>query len=143
MKNVAVIWSSPNADGLTASAKNQFILGLTDAGTQVREIHLNRKRIEHCRACGNGWGTCNKKGTCIIQDDFAEAYQALKESDGIVWISAVYWSDMTECFKELPHNTAAHLAVPFPTSAACRFLDLPPVNLRNLQLHLSKNSLAS
>ena len=45
--------------------------------------------------------------------------------------------------KELPHNTAAHLAVPFPTSAACRFLDLPPVNLRNLQLHLSKNSLAS
>ena len=29
-------------------------------------------------------------------------------------------------FKELPHNTAAHLAVPFPTSAACRFLDLPP-----------------
>ena len=104
MKNVAVIWSSPNADGLTASAKDQFVLGLTDAGTQIREIHLNRKRIEHCRACGNGWGTCNKKGTCVIQDDFAEVYQTLKESDGIVWISAVYWSDMTECFKEIPHN---------------------------------------
>ena len=99
MKNVAVIWSSPNTDGLTASAKDQFVLGLTDAGIQIREIHLNRKRIEHCRACGNGWGTCNKKGTCVIQDDFAEVYQTLKESDGIVWISAVYWSDMTECFK--------------------------------------------
>ncbi len=48
-----------------------------------------------------------------------------------------------DILKEIPHNTAAHLAVPFPTSAACRFLDLPPVNLRNLQLHLSKNSLAS
>ena len=23
------------------------------------------------------------------------------EADGIVWISAVYWSDMTECFKAL------------------------------------------
>ena len=56
-----------------------------------------------------------------------------KIRDGIYYIKA----------KELPHNTAAHLAVPFPTSAACRFLDLPPVNLRNLQLHLSKNSLAS
>jgi len=44
--------------------------------------------------------------------------------------------------KEILHNTAAHLAVPFSISAACRFLDLPPVNLRNLQLHLSKNSLA-
>ncbi len=63
------------------------------------EIHLNRKNLEHCRACGNGWGTCNKNGACIIQDDFTDVYQKLAESDGIVWISAVYWSDMTECFK--------------------------------------------
>ena len=104
MKNVAVIWSSPNVDGLTASAKDRFILGLTDAGTQVREINLNRKRIEHCRAWGNDWGTCSKKGTCVIQDDFAEVYQALKESDGIAWVSAVYWSDMAKCIKEIPHN---------------------------------------
>jgi hypothetical protein len=44
--------------------------------------------------------------------------------------------------KEIPHNTAAHLAAPFPTSATCSFLDLPPVNLRNPQGRLSKNSLA-
>lgn len=31
---------------------------------------------------------------------------------------------------------------PFPPSAACRFLDLPPVNLRNLHLHLTKNPFA-
>ena len=99
MKKTAVIWSSPNVDGLTASAKNQFVDGLRASGIQVEEIHLNRKNIEHCRACGNGWGTCNKKGTCVIQDDFAGIYQALVEADGIVWISAVYWSDMTECFK--------------------------------------------
>lgn len=99
MKKAAVIWSSPNMDGLTASAKDQFIDGLKASGIQVDEIHLNRKRIEHCRACGNGWGTCNKKGTCVIQDDFASIYRALVDADGIVWISAVYWSDMTECFK--------------------------------------------
>ncbi len=99
MKKVAIVWSSPNAEGLTASAKNQMMKGLADAGTAVTEIHLNKKKLEHCRACGNGWGTCNKKGACVIQDDFAEIYQALAESEGIVWISAVYWSDMTECFK--------------------------------------------
>lgn len=99
MKKVAVIWSSPNKDGLTASAKEQIAGGLKDAGVEVQEIHLNQKKIEHCRACGNGWGTCNKLGTCVIQDDFAEIYQAIKDADGIVWISAVYWSDMTECFK--------------------------------------------
>ncbi len=99
MKKVAIIWSSPNDDGLTASAKDQITKGLKDAGAQVTEIHLNKQKLEHCRACGNGWGTCNKKGSCIIQDDFAWIYQLLAETDGIVWISAVYWSDMTEAFK--------------------------------------------
>jgi hypothetical protein len=39
--------------------------------------------------------------------------------------------------KEIPHNTAARLAVPFSPSASCKFLDLPPVSLRNLQAHLT------
>ena len=99
MRKIAVVWSSPNEDGLTASAKDQFVKGLTDAGAQIEEIHLNKKKLENCRACGNGWGTCNKTGACVIRDDFAEIYGTLKEADRIVWISAVYWSDMTECFK--------------------------------------------
>ena len=99
MKKAAVLWSSPNVDGLTASAKDNFIKGLAGAGAEVEEIHLNRKKIDHCRACGNGWGTCNKAGKCVIRDDFSDIYKTLIEADGIVWISAVYWSDMTECFK--------------------------------------------
>lgn len=99
MKKVAVIWSSANTDGLTASAKNQFMKGLANSGVEIQEIHLNKKNIEHCRACGNGWGTCNKTGACVIKDDFADIYKTLAEADGIVWTSAVYWADMTECFK--------------------------------------------
>ncbi len=99
MKKVAVVWSSPNKEGLTASAKEQITRGLRDAGAEIREIHLNGKELAHCRACGNGWGTCNRKGTCVIQDDFADIYETLRNADGIVWISAVYWSDMTECMK--------------------------------------------
>ena len=48
-----------------------------------------------------------------------------------------------ERVKAPPHNSAARLAMPFPPSAACKFLDLPPVNLRNLHLHLTKNPFAS
>ena len=99
MKKVTVLWSSPNADGLTASAKDRFARGLELCGAEVREICLNRMKIEHCRACANGWGTCRQKGVCVIRDDFEDIYRALRDSDGIVWISAVYWSDMTECFK--------------------------------------------
>lgn len=96
---VAVVWSSPNVDGLTAAAKNQLVSGLKKAGAEVEEIHMNRLHMEHCKACGNGWGTCNKSGECMIKDDFADTYQKLVEADGIAFISAVYWSDLTECMK--------------------------------------------
>ena len=44
--------------------------------------------------------------------------------------------------KAPPHNSAMRQAMPFPPSAACKFLDLPPVNPRNLHLHLTKNPFA-
>lgn len=96
---VAVVWSSPNLDGLTAAAKDSFIEGLKVKGVEVDEIHMNKLNMEHCKACGNGWGTCNKLGTCVIKDDFADVYQRLVDADGIALVTAVYWSDLTECMK--------------------------------------------
>ncbi len=98
---VLVLWSSPNKDGLTASAKERMIAGLIAGGAEVEEIHVNKQKIEHCRACGNGWGTCLSKGECVIKDDLADIYKKMVEADGIVFVSAVYWSSMTECFKAL------------------------------------------
>lgn len=96
---VAVIWSSPNTDGLTASAKESFLSGLREQGAEITEIHLNKKKLEHCRACGKGWGICRSKGECVIKDDFAEIYQSLQEAEGIAFVSAVYWHDVTEAMK--------------------------------------------
>ena len=98
---IAVLWSSPNKDGLTANAKDRIIAGIRAHGAQADEIHLNRLHIEHCRACGDGWGRCRSKGECVIQDDFSQIYSQLAEADGIVFISAVYWHDVTECMKAL------------------------------------------
>ncbi len=47
MKKASIVWSSPNEDGLTASAKKQIMNGLTDAGVFVTEIPLNKKKPEH------------------------------------------------------------------------------------------------
>ncbi len=98
--SVLVIWSSPNLDGLTAAAKGKIADGLKKAGTEVREAHLNALQMEHCRACGNGWGMCRSEGRCVIDGDgFAALYEQAAEADGIVWVSAVYWHDLTECMK--------------------------------------------
>lgn len=98
-KKVVIVWSSPNTDGLTATAKNQLIKGIEREGAVVEEIHLNKCKLEHCRACGNGWGACRVNGKCAIQDDFQAVYDSLVAADGIIFVSAVYWSDLTEQFK--------------------------------------------
>ncbi len=96
---VSVVWSSPNKDGLTNTAAKQIMNGLNKSGVDVNEIWLNGAKIEHCLACGNGWGNCRTNGACVLKDDFMKIYEELKDSDGIVFVSAVYWSDMTECMK--------------------------------------------
>ncbi|MCR5794526.1 MAG: flavodoxin family protein [Solobacterium sp.] len=98
-RKTVVIWSSPNTDGLTASAKNAVIAGIEKSAGEYEEIHLNRKKISHCAACGNGWGNCRAEGKCILKDDFAEVYQKLTEADGIVFVTAVYWHDLSEQMK--------------------------------------------
>ena len=96
---VLVLWSSPNTDGLTASAKDRVMEGLAAAGIETEEIQLNAQDLHHCAACGNGFGTCRSEGTCVQQDDFAAIYGKLTEADGIVLVTAVYWHDVTECMK--------------------------------------------
>lgn len=96
---IVVIWSSANTDGLTASAKDCFLRGLRKQSAEIEEIHLNRLHLEHCQACRDGWGSCADKGFCWKKDDFQEIYKKLSEADGIVFVSAVYWHDVTECMK--------------------------------------------
>ena len=40
---VLVLWSSPNKDGLTASAKERMIAGLIAGGAEVEGAHVNLK----------------------------------------------------------------------------------------------------
>ena len=54
-----------------------------------------------------------------------------------------YYRVPVPTYKEIPHKRAACLAVPFPPCTSCKFLDLPPASLRNLQARLTENSLAS
>ncbi len=62
-----------------------------------------------------------------------------KRLEGERFLKTVLWT----VFKNKPHETpkcAKHISVRNPPSASCRNLDLPPVNLRFLQSHLTKNS---
>lgn len=99
--SVLVIWSSPNQDGLTAAAKEAVLAGLKAAGTEAEAVQLNKLKLGHCCACGSGrgWGSCRKEGTCWMDDDFQGLYEKMQAADGVVFVTAVYWHDVTECMK--------------------------------------------
>lgn len=97
-----LLWASPDENGLTAAVKDQLLKGLADGGETVTQIHLNRKNIRTCAACGKGgFGSCRTDGTCTIKDDLQGIYDEMIKADGLVIVTPVYWHDMSENFKNL------------------------------------------
>lgn len=58
-------------------------------------LGLAGKKIAHCTGCLS----CEKKGFCVIQDDFKEFFRAYMEADGIIMGSPVYHLSITSCLK--------------------------------------------
>ena len=57
--SIAIVWSSANEDGLTASAKGAIAEGIRENGADVEEIYLNHaactaggRKIIQQAACG-------------------------------------------------------------------------------------------
>ena len=98
---ILVLWSSPNDNGLTAAAKDAVCAGVEESGAAVEAVKLNSLKLEHCRACGSGWGTCRATGKCVIDDDFAQVYEQMAAAEALVFVTAVYFHDMTEQYKAL------------------------------------------
>lgn len=73
--SILVIWASPNTDGLTATAAENIRKGIEDAGAVPELLHLNRQPIRSCLACGDGWGDCQAKGSCVIAKSIVLAHK--------------------------------------------------------------------
>lgn len=99
MKNFLIISSSPNSDGLTAACATAAGAGLMEAGAGCETVSLNDCRLEHCRACDNGWGICRQRHICCIEDDFSQLQQKAALADGLIIITPVYWGEPSEAHK--------------------------------------------
>lgn len=90
----------PNEKGLTFSCVDECINILNELGIQNEHICMNYKDIKKCMACGaRGWGKCLEDHKCIIEDDFNEVYNLMSEYDGFIFITPVYFWEMSESAK--------------------------------------------
>jgi len=98
---VICIQSSPNSDGLTCQSAQAVLEGAKVEGAETELIHLNKLRMESCRAHDNGWGPCRKEGRCMIDDDFQNLREKINRADALVFSTPVYFGDLSESAKRL------------------------------------------
>ena len=98
--NVTMISGSRNRQGQTARAAEALLAGLTEQGATARSVFLPELSIERCRKCDDaGWGTCRSEGRCVIEDDFAEVVDAVRQGDAAVFANPVYFGDLSESLR--------------------------------------------
>lgn len=90
----------PNKMGLTFSCVEECAKELKKSGSQVEHICINKKNIKKCLACGKrGWGICLEEHICSQKDDFNEIYEYMSEFDVYLFITPVYFWEMSESAK--------------------------------------------
>lgn len=94
-----IISSSPNTDGLTLACARAALEGIFQGGGAATEVRLNDLNIRSCEACDNGWGTCRDEHYCKVSDDFQALHARMLKADAFVFVTPVYWGDLSESMK--------------------------------------------
>ncbi len=86
MKVIAFL-GSPRKEGNTELLLKEVVRGVEDSGFKVEIFNLNSMDIQPCQDCGG----CDETGECIIQDDMAAIYDAIKTADRIILASPIFF----------------------------------------------------
>ncbi len=85
---VLIINGSPRTNGNTQIAINELTKEFEKENIEVKNIEIGTKDIRGCIACG----TCYKTGKCAFNDLVNEGIELLKEVDGVIIASPVYYA---------------------------------------------------
>ena len=85
---VLMINGSPRNSGNTALALREMEKIFTESGVEVAAVQVGNQAIRGCMACG----FCSKNGKCVFDDAVNEAAPLLREADGVVIASPVYYA---------------------------------------------------
>lgn len=85
---VLLINGSPRKGGNTAIALDEMVKVFEAEGIETRIMQVGNAAIRGCIACG----ACAKTGKCVFDDAVNEAAAVLKEADGLVVASPVYYA---------------------------------------------------
>jgi len=95
-----IITGSPKKEGLCAELAEIAFEAAKKAGAEAEVLRVHDCRLQPCRMCGDGWGSCREKHVCAFGNDGLTELQAkLAEADNFVLLTPVYWGGLSEELK--------------------------------------------
>lgn len=88
MAKVLLLNGSPHVRGCTATALEEVERTLLQEGIETELIQVGGKSIRGCISCGR----CEELGRCVFDDLVNETASKLREADGLVVGSPVYYA---------------------------------------------------
>lgn len=85
--NIVAFNASPRPNGNTEVLLEAALKPMATAGHGITLFSLNSMRLKPCQDCGG----CETGGECIINDDMAEIYHAIRRADRIILASPVFF----------------------------------------------------
>jgi multimeric flavodoxin WrbA len=94
-----ILSGTPKTDGLCHSLAIAASEAAKAQGAEVKTLSLTS--ISACRMCNDGWGTCRSKHTCEFgeEDGFNSYQEDFSWADGFVYVTPVYWGEVSEGMK--------------------------------------------
>lgn len=89
------IAAGPRKGQLTDRLTDSVLKGLADRGAGTEKVSLSDFVIKPCAGCL----ACQKLGRCVINDDFNNLADKVRQSDVIVFASPTYFSNVTSSAK--------------------------------------------
>ena len=100
MKTIAIV-GSPRKKGNTEILARHALKAIEEEGITTELVSLAGLEIKPCTACM----VCKKEERCSLEDDLFPIYLKMKESDGIILASPVYFGSATALIKALMDRT--------------------------------------
>jgi multimeric flavodoxin WrbA len=102
------IATSPRNGANSQTLVEHILTGAREAGATTELVRLCDLDIQPCTGCN----TCITKGECILQDDMADLWEKLAESDAVVFGSPIYWMRLNAQAYPFIDRFYAHLKKP-------------------------------
>ena len=114
-----IITGSPKKEGLCAELAEIALEAAKKAGADAEVLRVHDCRLQPCRMCGDGWGSCREKHVCAFGGDgLTELQSKLAEADSFVLLTPVYWGGLSEELKSFLDRIRRCV----PLSRKCRFM---------------------